>query len=94
MANKTSVIIAKKLNIKPSELQKKSLKVFFERELLNLKTELLSLAMKYGLKDVKSFEGAVKKGKIHETSETREDFFRLDYLEKRIEIINDFLKSI
>ena len=86
-----STLIAKKLNIQEKELQKESIKTFLEKELLNLKTELFSIAIKYNLKDVKLFEKAVKKGKIRENSQTREDFFRWDYLEKRIE---DFKKLL
>ena len=86
-----STLIAKKLNIQEEELQKESIRTFLEKELLNLKTELFSIAIKYNLKDVKLFEKAVKKGKIHENSQTREDFFRWDYLEKRIK---DFKKLL
>ncbi|MBU4338986.1 hypothetical protein KKB43_03470 [Patescibacteria group bacterium] len=83
--------IANKLNIK--ELEKKSLKSFLEKESLNLKTEFLMLSFKYGLKNIKGFEKAVKEGKIKETEETRDDFFRLDYLENRIKIVESFLKD-
>lgn len=87
----TSTLIAKKLKIKEKELQKESIKAFLKKELLNLKTELFSIAVKYDLKNVKSFEKAVKKGKICENSQTREDFFRWDYLGKRIK---DFKKLL
>lgn len=83
--------IANKLNIK--ELEKKSLKTFLEKELLSLKTEFLLLSFKYGLKNIKSFEKAIKEGKIKETPETRDDFFRLDYLENRIKTIENILKD-
>ena len=94
MTTETSTIIAKKLDLRKKELERESLMAFLERELLEVKTELFSLAIKYNLKNIRSFEKAVKKGKIHETSETREDFFRWDYLEKRIETLDNFLKSI
>lgn len=83
--------IANKLNIK--ELEKKSLKSFLEKESLSLKTEFLLLSFKYGLKNIEEFEKAIKKGKIKETADTRDDFFRLDYLENRLKIIENILKE-
>ncbi len=83
--------IANKLNIK--ELEKKSLKSFLEKEFLGLKTEFLLLSFKYGLKNIRSFEKALREGKIKETPDTRDDFFRLDYLENRLKIIESFLKD-
>ena len=90
----TSSLIAKKLNIKEKELQKESLETYLEKELLNLKTELFSIAIKYDLKDIKSFEKAVKRGGIRENSQTREDFFRWDYLEKKIEDLQKLLNIL
>ena len=94
MTTETSTIIAKKLDLRKKELERESLRAFLERELLTKKTELFSLVIKYNLKNISSFERAVKKGKIHEPPQTREDFFRWDYLEKRIETLDNFLKSI
>ncbi len=94
MTDETSTIIAKELDLKEKELEREGLRAFLERELLKMKTELFSLAIKYNLKSIKLFEKAVKKGKIHETPETREDFFRWDYLEKRLETLENSLKSI
>ncbi len=94
MIKSISANIAKQLNIKDNELQRKSLKIFLERELLVLKTEFLSLAIKYNLNSIKEFERAIEKGEIHETQDTRGDFFRLDYLEKRIKLIEDFLRNV
>ena len=90
----THSLVAKKLNIKEKELQKESIKTYLEKELLNLKTELFSIAIKYDLKDIKSFEKAVKKGEISENSQTREDFFRWDYLEKKIEDLQKLLNIL
>lgn len=86
--------IAKKLNIEEKELQKESIRTYLEKELLNLKTELFSIAIKYNLKDIKSFEKAVKKGTIRENSQTRDDFFRWDYLEKKIEDLQKLLNIL
>lgn len=86
--------IARELNIKDKELEKRSLRSYLERELLALRTEFLALAFKYNLESVKDFERAVKKGNIHETEDTRDDFFRMDYLEKRIGLMENLLDKI
>ncbi|MBU4298976.1 hypothetical protein KJ636_02955 [Patescibacteria group bacterium] len=94
MAFNLSIDIAKKLNIDEKDLQRKSIRIFLERELLNLKTELLYLATKYNLKSIKSFEKTIKEGKIHENNETREDFFRWDYLERKIGKLKNLLNAL
>lgn len=86
--------VAKELSIENKELEKRSLKSYLERELLALKTEFLILAFKYNSESVDEFEKAVKKGKIRETDDTREDFFRLDYLENRIGLVENLLNKI
>lgn len=86
--------IARKLNIKYKELEKRSLRSYLERELLTLRTEFLALAFKYNSESVKDFEKAVKKGDIRETEDTRDDFFRMDYLEKRTGLVENLLDKI
>ena len=86
--------IAKELNLPVSTVKKESLKNFLEKKLLEAKSEFFFLANKYGIKSIKEFDQLIKSGKIHETSESREDFFKLDYLESRIQIIQNLLKSL
>jgi hypothetical protein len=101
MVNKTSSktlnrisTIAEKLNISVEKIRKESLKDFLERELLESKAELFSLANKYGVKSIKEFDRLIRRGKIHETSESRDDFFKIDSLEAKCEILKKLLKSI
>ena len=93
MLKYNAIEIAEKLNIGNEELERRGLKSFLERELLNVKTEFLLLSFKYGLNNVKEFEKSVEKGEIRETFNTREDFFRFDYLENRVKIVEKVLKS-
>jgi hypothetical protein len=86
--------IAKKLDIPFSIIQKESVKSFLEKRLLEVKTELFLLANKYGVKSIKEFDRLIKTGKIHETSETREDFFKFDYLEDKRKTLEKILKSL
>jgi hypothetical protein len=86
--------IAKKLNILFSIIKKESLKSFLEKKLLEVKTEIFLLANKYGVKSIKEFDRLIKTRKIHEASETREDFFKFDYLEDKRKTLEKILKSL
>lgn len=86
--------IAEKLNIPMVTLQKESLKSFLEKNLLKAKTEFFTLVNKYGIKSIREFDHLIKKGKIHETSESREDFFKIDSLEIKCNLLKKLLKSL
>lgn len=86
--------IAKKLNISASKVKKESTRDFLEKKLLETKTELFALANKYGVKSIREFDRLIKKGAIHETAESREDFFKLDYLESKIDTLKRLLGSL
>lgn len=86
--------VAKKLDIPVEKIRRESLKNFLERELLKTKAEFFSLANKYGVKSIKEFNSLIKKGKIHETTESREDFFKIDSLEARCNLLKKLLKSL
>lgn len=77
-----------------AELQKEGIRNFLEKKLLETKSELFAFANKYGVKSVEEFEALAKKGKIRETAESREDFFKVDYLEVRQERIKKALSSL
>ena len=87
-------IIAKQLNISSAVVQKESIKNFLERKFLETKTEIFVLANKYGAETLKEFDCLIKKGKIHETSDSREDFFKLDYLESKLQTLQKLIKSL
>lgn len=85
--------VAEKLNMTSAIFEKETIKSFLEQKLLEAKTEFLSFAIKYKVKSIQEFDRLIKAGKIHETSETREDFFRIDFLAKQIANIQDLLSS-
>lgn len=85
--------IAQKLNLPLETVKKESLKDFLERKLLTIETELMILSGKYGAKNIKDFDRLIKQGKIKETSETREDFFRIDALEAKRDILKKLKQS-
>lgn len=85
--------IAQKLNLPLETVKKESLKDFLERKLLTIETELMILSGKYGAKNIKDFDRLIKQGKIKETSETREDFFRIDALEAERNVLKKLKQS-
>lgn len=89
--------LAKELKTSKKVIEKKSIKAFLEKELLNVNAELLRLAFKYGVKNIRGLDDLMKKGKIRETDESRDDFFYFDELEakkKHLErLINNYAKS-
>lgn len=86
--------IATKLNLSEAVIEKESVKDFLERKILGVETELFLLANKYGVKGIGELDNKIKKGRIHETSESREDFFKFDYLESRRNLMQDLIESL
>lgn len=72
--------LAEKLNLSKDEMLRDSLKVFVERKLREIKTEIFKIRMKYGVSSVEEFEDRYKKGEIEE-KDTWQDLQRLDHLE-------------
>ncbi|MBU4331684.1 hypothetical protein KKD19_02535 [Patescibacteria group bacterium] len=89
----TIAAIATKLNIPKATIEKESVRDFLERRLLTVETELFLLANKYGVRSIGELDNKIKKGFIHETSESREDFFKFDSLEAKRDTLYQLIKS-
>ena len=89
----TIATIAKQLNIPSANIEKELLESFLTKKLLESKTELFSLANKYRVKSLSEFNRLVKAGKISETAQTREDFFRIDHLTSQIALMKKLIQS-
>ena len=72
--------LAEKLNLSKEEILRGSLKVFLEKKLREINTEIFKISIKYGVSSVEEFEDLYKKGKIEE-KDSLEDFQQLDRLE-------------
>ena len=72
--------LAEKLNLTKEEMVRESLKLFLERKLREIKTEIFSIRSKYGVASVEAFEEKYKKGEIDE-KDTWQDLQKLDHLE-------------
>ena len=84
--NKTLEIIAKEFSLSKDVVIQEGLKIFLERKLREIKTEIFRITGKYKISSVKEFEELYKKGEIEEKASWN-DYQKLDHLEfKRDEL--------
>ena len=86
--------VAKILDVPVHTLERESIMFFLEKKLMEIETELLSISHKYKAKSIREFEKVVRKGKISESTETRDDFFQMDHLEGKREKLRKLLRSL
>ena len=86
VTDKTLDVLAKEFNLSRDILIKQSLKVFMEKRLREIKTEVFRLTGKYSVSSVNELEELYKKGEVEEKDSWR-DYQKLDHLEyKKVEI--------
>ena len=82
--------VAIQLNILPEQLERESLKVYLQRNLRLIESELFGLARRYGVQSVTELDEKIQQGAFHE-KDSFEDYFRFDHLEserrKHLEIL-------
>jgi len=86
--------IAKMFDLPVVQLQREGVRSFLGKKLLETSSELLALANKYGVKSVQEFEKFARRGKIRESAESRDDFFKIDNLQTQEERIRKALDSL
>ena len=74
--------VASQLNVQPEKLERESLKIYLERQLRMVESELFNLAQRYGVQSVFELDEKIQQGTFHE-AEAFEDYFRFDYLESQ-----------
>ena len=72
--------VAERLQTKPEVLERESLRLYLEKKLRVVESELFLLAHRYGVRDVAELDEMIKQGRFHE-DEAFEDYFNFDYLE-------------
>jgi hypothetical protein len=72
--------VAQRLRTKPEVLERESLKLYLEKKLRVIESELFLLAHRYGVRDVTELDEMIKQGRFHE-DEAFEDYFNFDFLE-------------
>jgi hypothetical protein len=85
--------VARDLHMRRRDLERESLRVYLNRRLKLIDSELFLLAKRYGVKDVFEFDEKVRDGKFHE-EESFEDYFRFDNLQAEREKILSYLEKI
>lgn len=85
--------VAVRLNLTPAQLERESLRVYLERRLRLVESELFALAQRYGVNTVDELDQAIRAGRFHE-SDAFEDFFRFDYLEAEIDSLQELLARL
>lgn len=85
--------IATKLNMPIAVIEKESIKDFLERKLLKVESDLLVLANKYGVRSIQGLDRQIKKGLIHESDESRDDWFEFDNLEAKRDTLRQLINS-
>jgi hypothetical protein len=85
--------IAVKLNLSPEELARRSLRVYLEKRLRLVESQLLTLTRQYGVETVTALDALIAEGKLKESA-AFEDFFEFDYLESERETLLESLKTV
>jgi len=85
--------IAQQLETKPQTLERESLKLYVEKKLRVVESELLRLAHKYGVQNVTELDEMIRQGKYHE-DEAFEDYFEFDNLESERDKLVSVLESL
>jgi len=85
--------IAQKLETEPQTLERDSLRLYVERKIRVIESELLRLAHKYGVQNVTELDEMIRQGKYHE-DEAFEDYFEFDSLESERDTLVSVLESL
>ena len=85
--------IAEKLNITTDDLLHDSVKIFLERKLRELKTDIFKITSKYGVLSVEELEEKYKKGELEE-KDSWQDFQLLDHLEFKRDEVEKILRGL
>lgn len=85
--------VAQRLQTKPEVLEREGLKLYLEKKLRVVESELFLLTHRYGVRDVTELDEMIKQGKFHE-DEAFEDYFDFDYLEHEREKLLQVLEEL
>ncbi len=74
-------------------MERDSLRLYLERKLRLVESDLYVLAQRYGIQTVSELDEAVQSGRFHEP-ESFEDYFHFDYLESERDSLRELLKQL
>ncbi|MGA9350134.1 MAG: hypothetical protein WBW48_15215 [Anaerolineae bacterium] len=85
--------VAERSQTKPEVLEREGLKLYLEKKLRVVESELFLLTHRYGVRDVTELDEMIKQGKFHE-DEAFEDYFNFDYFEHEREKLLQVLEEL
>ncbi len=85
--------VASQLEILPEKLERDSLRVYLQRDLRLVESELFTIASRYGVKTVAELDQKIQAGDFHE-EDAFDDFFRLDHLEAERQKLVGLLENL
>jgi len=85
-------ILAREFNLSKEAIIEESLRIFLERKLREIKTDIFKIRGKYGISSVEKLEELYRKGKIEE-KDSWQDLQKLDHLEFKRDELKKFLKE-
>jgi len=85
--------IAQKLETEPQTLERDSLRLYVERKIRVIESELLRLAHKYGVQNITELDEMIRQGTYHE-DEAFEDYFEFDNLESERDTLVSVLETL
>lgn len=85
--------VAKKLNLSGEEIIRDSLRLYLEKKIRELKTDIYKIRTKYGVSSTEAFEEKYKKGEIEE-KDSWQEFQQLDHLEYKKEELEKALAKL
>jgi len=85
--------IATKLDVIPEQLERESLRVYVQRKLRLIESELFGLAQLFGIRNICEFDEKIRAGEFHE-AEAFEEYFRFDYLESERSKLLEILETL
>ena len=91
--NKTLEILAKEFSLSKDAIIKEGLKIFLERKLREIRTEIFRITGKYKVSSVEEFEELYKRGEIEE-KDSLDDYQKLDHLEFKKDEIERLLHEL
>ena len=90
--------IAVKLNLSPEELARRSLRVYLEKRLRLVESQLLTLTRRYGVETVTALDALIAEGKLKESAAFEDasprEVAEFDDLESERETLLESLKTV
>lgn len=93
VAMQTLKTISTEFHISQEKIIQESLKVFLEKKLREIKTEIFKIYGKYSVTSVEALESCFENGIIEE-KDALDDYHKLDHLEFKRDEINRFLQEL